>query len=164
VEEKHIEILKFKDGKEKLWPLLDGQIFHYTTSLENKDLILESGSIKHNKDERFEFSHSQSKNCYGKNRGYISVFNLSEVDEEKLGAPLCDWVTERLPFLTYPVYFIFKDKIKEILISSEQVKIDGAIGMMHIPYVENWVDNEISTDFIEKIIIVNGGKARKKKL
>jgi len=84
---KIIQLNIFKgEVNEKLFPLLNGKIFHITSAI-NSNLILDSGKISG--DTKLEKTHGVfSNDSYGRNRGYICLCDLRNWDslsEEKKG-------------------------------------------------------------------------------
>jgi hypothetical protein len=75
--------IKRSDLREVLLPVLRGRVFHVTTptGLEG---ILASGQIDSNLDRRRRFTYPQSENNWGRQQGYVCLFDLRDVSEENL--------------------------------------------------------------------------------
>ena len=64
-------------------PRLLGTVFHVTTA-RAFDGIRDSGLIRSNQDGRLGFTFPQSKNNYGRQAGYVCLFDLRDVPEDRI--------------------------------------------------------------------------------
>ena len=139
--------------KEELLPLLLGKVFHVTSSKGYKGII-EEGAIKHNRDEKFDFTFSQSKGSYGRKRGYVCLFNLKDVSGENIKEALYRYYFLN-PFNDYYPHFLFiSSHITDSLISWKVAVKESNYKEMFIPYVEYWYPTDLPLKYVESVIRV----------
>lgn len=137
--------------EEILIPRLKERVFH-VTSPEGYRGIMKDGAIKNNKNKAFPPSYSQSTRSWGREKGYVCLFDFRGVSDETIKGEL-----RKGPFFNPPTaydnpfFLVFSDTIYSKLISDEVAQQDQPYGMW-IPYVECWYLGEIPTDLIEMVI------------
>jgi hypothetical protein len=124
--------------------------FH-VTSRDGLRGILDAGAIKNNKDDRFRLTFPQSKNSFGRRRGYVCLFDLRTV--------LPDDLKEALGKFYFLNPHQFEDRPVFLLLGEEDYGqlipwTAGSVGEMRIPHVEAWYPGDISLDKISTAIEV----------
>jgi len=71
-------------------PKLLGSVFHVTNVAGLKG-IRKDKMIRNNKDARFPFTWDQSARNYGRNRGYVCLWDLRNITNEQLDVALDDY-------------------------------------------------------------------------
>lgn len=118
-------------------PRLVGNVFH-VTSAKAFSGIHGSGFISSNQDERFGFTFPQSANNYGRQRGYVCLFDLRGVQDDTLRDSLMKFYFLK-PTAGDPV-FLFLDKSEyHSLVPWTQ----APTGAMLVPHVEAWYPKDI---------------------
>ena len=139
--------------KEVILPVSIGKVFH-VTSHEAFQGIKRDWIIKHNKNNEFKYSFSQSKNSYGRNRGYVCLFDLrnksDQIIEDALGKLF--FLDPFHPPKNKSIFLILKYKLYPLLIDYKQATEEIGYGEIKIPHVECWYPTNISLDDIDEII------------
>ena len=104
------EIICYETGwpREQILSLLRGHVFHVTKD-EGYQGIMKDGMIKHNQDGQFSFSYPQSKNNWGRMKGYVSLNDLRNVSDKIIEE------TQRYELLTTNQYLKHVELIISIL-------------------------------------------------
>lgn len=135
-----------------LLPRLRGTVFH-VTSASNLQGIQLSGYVYSNSDDKFAYTFPQSKNAYGRRRGYVSLFDLRDVSDENLSDALF-----RFYFLNPfgrrddPVFLFLSPGCYQDLIPWTVTRDD--FSEMWVPYVESWYPGDLPLTEIERVIHV----------
>ncbi len=129
-------------------PRLIGTVFHVTSAPAHSE-IRASGLIVSNQDERFRFTFPQSKNNYGRQRGYVCLFDLRDVQGDALRDALMKFYFLK-PTAADPV-FLFLDQ-------SEYPNLvpwaEAPLGAMVIPHVEAWYPRDIPVAALTHALVV----------
>lgn len=148
--EKH-EIDK-KEISELILPKLKGKVFHVTNEVGLNGIIADE-LIKNNKDNKYAYTFGQSKNSYGRLRGYTCLVDLRSVSEEKLNDALCCYYFLDPSHENDRNFFLIIDqKLHEKLIPWHKAKQEKPFSEMWVPYIEAWYPGDIRSKFINKII------------
>lgn len=133
----HVAV-KWSDLEPVILPRLIGTVFHVTSERAFGD-ILACGMISSNQDGRLQFTFPQSENNYGRQRGYVCLFDLRDVPGETVRDVLSVKFNFLKPTSADPV-FLFLDR-------SEYPHLvpwtDAPVGTMVIPYVEAWYPRDV---------------------
>jgi len=136
---------------EDLLPHLLGHVFHVTPRAAYRR-ICRSGAIRNNRDEAFAFAYAQSASSWGRQQGYICLFDLRALPEGEL-----EWVLKKYYFLDpfdggQPPVFLF-------------VRPEGAANVvpwtaaprasMVIPHAECWYPGDLPTSSISRALVVS---------
>ena len=147
VEARTISAQKLRD---ELLPTLMGSVFH-VTSCSSYRSILRAGAIQNNKDNRFDYTFPQSINSFGRKRGYVCLFDLRRVPNEKL-----DLALDKFYFLNphrcndNPIFLVLDEAFHADLIRWTA----GSICEVRIPYVESWYPGDIELSKVRRVIDV----------
>lgn len=129
--------------KTELLPDLKGQVFH-VTSESSFIKIFETGAIEPNTNGRFPYTFGQSTNSYGSKRGYVCLFDLRAVPDDKLDLGL-----SKYHFLNpshtenRPVFLIMSPEIYGELIPWTTWKEENVLFEMAVPHIEAWYPGRI---------------------
>jgi hypothetical protein len=130
-------VVKMSDLEAVVLPRLLGTVFHVTTALALEG-IKTSGFIRSNQDGQLAYTFPQSQNNYGRQLGYVCLFDLRDVPEERLRESLSKFHFLQ-PTKADPV-FLFLD-------TSEYGKLVpwtvAPAGAMAIPFVETWFPGDL---------------------
>ncbi len=142
-----------------LLPRLIGPVFH-VTSWKGYEGILKSGAILSNQDGRFGFTFPQSENSFGRQRGYVCLFDLRSVPGEDLKLALRKfyflnphWCDDR------PVFLLLSDAFHHELIPWTAGDAEG----IRIPDVEAWYPGNIELEKISNVLEVRVYRTRAEK-
>jgi len=150
------DIIKCSSNKleEILMPKLKGNVFH-VTSKSNFKGILKKNQIKNNKKYDFAFTFGQSKNSYGRKRGYVCLFDLRFATEEQIVESFYKYYFLNPDHVNNnPIFLIISEDLYPSLISWEKAKNECNVKEMYIPYIECWYPGDISVDKIKEVIEV----------
>jgi hypothetical protein len=149
----HIEC-KHSELEDTVLPLLIDTVFHVTNEKGFKG-IMSDGFIRNNKDDIFEYSFSQSKNSYGRKKGYICLFDFRNKSEDIIQNALLKYYFLH-PFhdenRTY--FFQISAVTYPNLIDVTEAKREIGYSRVWIPKVECWFPHDFSIEYIEKVIDV----------
>lgn len=148
---KHKKITcNYAELEEELLPQLKETVFH-VTSAESLAGIIAKNKILPNIDNRFNFSHPQSNNCFGIRRGYICLFDLRDITAETLKQSL-----DYQYFLSNHKWAINAFLILDVAAHNDLIPNEAATESheMYIPEVEVWSPTPISLEKISDIIEV----------
>lgn len=138
--------------KNKLLPLLYGRVFHVTTKEAYSSIICQK-IIRNNMREEFSFVFPQSKNSYGRKRGYVCLFDLRSATPCQIQDALLKYDFLN-PFegRSDPYFFIVSSSGYSHLIKNSDAKSEIGYKEMWIPYVECWFPHDLPLEYINKII------------
>jgi len=147
------KVISSKPGQpgEPILPLLKGHVFHVTTE-EGYQGIMKDGMVKNNRNCEFPYSYGQSKNSYGRKRGYVCLFDLRDASDEIIKESL-----RKFSFLNpekaldNPFFLILSEEAYPHLILEDQARRDNPY-QMRVPYIECWYPGHIPIDKIERVI------------
>jgi hypothetical protein len=142
--------LRQEQLREALLPRLMGMVFHVTSRTSYRG-IRKDKAILNNRDRRFAYTFPQSEGNSGRERGWVSVFDLRNVPEGELDAAL-----DKFPVLDpfhrrpdTPVFLVLDEAFHAEL----KPWTEGAIGR-RIPYVEAWYPGDIALNKIRLVLDV----------
>ena len=142
-----------------------GSIFHLTRQ-SSLSQILKDGHIAHNQDARFGLNTS-SQNSFGRNRGYVCLFDFQNITEEILEDIIRryyvyspSWFEEIVgENKVWKLAYLFVDpKIYDRIIPNEAASsliLTNEPNRFFIPHAECWYDGNLPLRYIKKIIKVN---------
>ena len=130
---KHFEL------EEVLLPLLLGRVFHVTTEA-TFDRICQLGRIYSNQEVEFALTLGHSKNCYGRKRGWVSLFDLSHT---------ADAHNENTH-----VYLFMAESAWPSLISWKRASREVGATEVFIPFVEAWYPGDIPIELVSDSLMV----------
>jgi hypothetical protein len=129
-------------------PLLRGQVFH-VTSTEALESIQRAGSIISNQDGRFGFTFPQSKNSYGRERGYVCLFDLRGASEEAVSDARTKFNFLH-PTAADPAFLFVQEAHHPSLVPWTE----APTGAMLVPYVEAWYPGHIPVSALSHALAV----------
>lgn len=124
-----------EERKEKLLPLLKGNIFH-VTSFGALDTILKEGIIRNNRDGKMEYTYPQSKISYGNVKGLICLFDFRRIGD----LDIC-WSDRKYPIFSRDVFLLLRDKYWIDIIKPEDIHL--GLKEFYIPESEVWYPGAI---------------------
>jgi len=145
--------LHYSNLKEELLPLLFGKVFHVTT----KDAyfsIMDEKIIRNNMEGKYEFAASQSKNSYGRKRGYVCLFDLRSATTEQIDHALDNFYFLNPRWQRSAYFFVVSSSVWSQLIETSVAKSEIGFKEMWIPYVECWFPKDLLLDHIDEVIEV----------
>ena len=153
-----IRKLSFTEKRpEGLLSLLKGNVFHLTKQ-ESCKQIINDGKINNNKDGIYNLNTS-SQNSYGRNLGYVCLFDLREHNFDKIPQTLdcCDFFGPSWFKIVYTdyceykmAYFILGENFHSNLILYKDANLNGSYNQA-VPHTEVWVENYIAIEWISTI-------------
>ena len=117
--------------------------------------IQRDNKISNNQAKKFPLSFPRSENSYGRQRGYICLFDLRSVGDEIIKQEL-----RKYYFLNpesvknNPIFLILSSNTYSKLIPWTRAEVEIGYRGMWIPYIECWYPGDILTNEIERIIYV----------
>jgi hypothetical protein len=140
------------DLEECLLPRLLGTVFHVTSQAGFRG-IQHSGGIDANQDLRFGNNWPSQKEPYFRSRGYISLFDLRNVEREN--EELDKFPILNPPFTDCkPVFLILDRCVYCNLMGWNQVQVDLELGEVVIPHIEAGIKGRISLESIRLALLV----------
>jgi hypothetical protein len=140
--------VKSSDLEPVVLPLLLGTVFHVTSSPALIDVV-SSGAIRSNHDRRFQFTFPQSENNYGRQRGYVCLFDFREASENAAREARCKFNFLK-PTSADPVFLFLTPSEYPRLIAWT----DAPAGAMVIPYVETWYPGDVPLSLLSGALVV----------
>ncbi len=137
------------DLEEIMLPRLRGTVFH-VTSPPGFEGITTAGKIRSNRDGTLPFTFPQSHNNHGRQRGWVCLFDLREVAEDKLRDALEIKFYFLKPTKHDPVFLFLKPPEYQKLIPWT----DAPVGAMCIPYVESWYPSDLPVSALAGALVV----------
>jgi hypothetical protein len=133
-----------------------GKVFH-VTSFANFEKIEESGHIKTNHDGQLGCTYPQSQIFYGRQKGYVCLFDLRYANDKEIkDALLRFYFIGNRALGDKQVFLIPEPETCAELIDISQAKADlGSNQILWIPDVECWYPDALPLSKIQEIIIVN---------
>ena len=135
-------------------PLLSGRVFHVTKQ-ETFDDICRSGWIYSQHQAEFAFTLTQSENCYGRKRGWVSLYDLSSPTDAEIKKALI-----RYAFLKTNnnedtlVYLIVAEDAWPSLISWKRAIREVGGKEFFIPFVEAWYPGDMPLQLVSESLVV----------
>lgn len=130
--------VKRSDLEPAILPRLNGTVFHVTSERAFVE-IETSGVISSNRDRRFKFTSPQSENNYGRQRGYVCLFDLRHVPDDTIRDVLSVKLYFLKPTSADPVFlFLDRSEYRNLVPWTE-----APVGSMLIPYVEAWYPGDL---------------------
>ena len=136
-------------------PLLRGRVFH-VTGRANFQEIARSRWIDSKQQVRFTSAFGQSENSYGRKRGWVSLFDLSN--------PQDGYIKEAL--IRYYFLKAFRSRSSAIcllfvaesawssLISWQRARQEVGQKETYIPFVETWYPGDMPLDLVNDTLLV----------
>jgi hypothetical protein len=141
--------------QEKLLPLLRDNIFH-VTSRSAFQKIIKSKYIKSNQTGEFPFTFLQSQISYGRNRGYVCLFDLHFRNEEEIKNAISFFNHISPRKLGNNLAFLILDEIhNNKLISYKTAYSEVEYREMYIPKIECWYPGDLPIGHIKEVIKVS---------
>jgi hypothetical protein len=136
-------------------PLLRGHVFHVTdrATFEN---ITRSGRIYSHQQPQLTLAFGQSKNSYGRTRGWVSLFDLSNTaDAEIKEALVCYYFLRVFHFDRPHISLLFiTEKAWPSLIHWQRAREEVSGKELYIPFVEAWYPGDIPLDLVSDSLAV----------
>lgn len=130
-------------------PRLLGNVFH-VTSRSAFQQIVSSGGIRSNAAGDLSFTFPQSENSYGRQNGYVCLFDFRNASEDILSEARMKFNFLKPSHDHDPVYLFLK--------AAEYAAIlpwtDAPVGAMAIPYVEAWYPGDVSLSALDHALCV----------
>jgi hypothetical protein len=135
-------------------PLLRGRVFHVTDAA-TVESIARSGRIYSNQQAHFTLAFG-STNSYGRIRGWVSLFDLSNTaDAEIKEALVCYYFLRVFHFERTHICLLFiAENAWPSLIHWQRAREDVSGKEMYIPFVEAWYPGDIPLDLISDSLVV----------
>lgn len=140
--------VKHGDLRPVLLPLLRGTVFH-VTSTTGFDAIEQSGIISSNRHGELPFTFPQSSNSYGRNLGYVCLFDLRDVSDEIIADGLKKFYFLQ-PTPADPAFLFIAPTEAERIVPWTA----APIGAMAIPHVEAWYPSDLSLSALSHALVV----------
>ena len=135
-------------------PLLRGRVFHVTTE-EAFDDICRCGWIGSKQQVEFFVSPGQSANCYGRNRGWVSVYDLRNGSESDIKTALTSyWLFRSFRIEHTYVFLIVAESAWPSLISWKHASREVGGKQLFIPFVEAWYPGDMSIELLSESLAV----------
>jgi len=137
--------------REDLLPHLLGQVFHVTPRAAYPQ-IRRSGAIRNNRDEHFAFTYAQSGASWGRQQGYICLFDLRALPEGEL-----EWALRKYYFLDpfdrpqSPVFLFVSSQAAARVIPWTAAPRTT----MFIPHAECWFPGDLPTSLLSHALVVS---------
>jgi hypothetical protein len=145
---KHFEL------EEVLLPLLLGRVFHVTTEA-TFDRICQLGRIYSNQEVEFALTLGHSKNCYGRKRGWVSLFDLSHTADAHIKEALIRyWFLRSIRNENTHVYLFIAESAWQSLISWKRASREVGATEVFIPFVEAWYPGDIPIELVSDSLMV----------
>jgi hypothetical protein len=146
---------KRSDLEAVVLPLLRGRVFHVTEEATFED-ISRSGWIYNHRQAQFTLAFGQSKNSYGRKRGWVSLFDLSNRTDAEIKEALIRYYFLRVFRTEHPcICLLFiAERTWSSLIPWQRAREEVGGGEMYIPFVEAWYPGDIPLDLVTGSLIV----------
>ena len=145
---------KNSELEQVMLPLLRGRVFHVTNQ-ETFDDICRSGWIYSRSQAQFPFTPRQPDNSYGRKRGWVNLYDLSNPTDAEIKEALV-----RYAFLkavrsesTY-VYLIVAEGAWSSLISWKRAIREVGGKEFFIPFVEAWYPGDMPLQLVSESLVV----------
>jgi hypothetical protein len=136
-------------------PLLRGRVFHVTTEEAFND-ICRCGWIDSQRQVEFFFNPARSANCYGRNRRWVSVYDLSNGSESEIKHALTGyWLFKRFRIERTYVFLIVVESAWPSLISWKHATREVGGKELFVPFVEAWYPGNMSIDLFSESLAVS---------
>ena len=145
---KHFEL------EEVLLPLLRGRVFHATTAA-TFDRICQRGWIYSEQEVDFALTLGHSKNCYGRKRGWVSVFDLSYTTDSDIKEALIRyWFLRSIRNERTHLYLFIAQSAWPSLVSWKRASREVGATEVFIPFVEAWYPGDIPLELVSDSLMV----------
>jgi hypothetical protein len=135
-------------------PLLRGHVFHVTKQ-ETFDDICRSGWIYSHQQAEFAFTLAQAKNCYGRKRGWVSLYDLSSPTDAEIKEALIRYSFLKTTRNEGPlVYLIVAEGAWPSLISWKRAIREVGGKEFFIPFVEAWYPGNMPLQVVSESLAV----------
>jgi len=139
--------------KQVVLPFLLNKVFHVTSS-KAYSAIIDDQEIRDNKNSNLGFTFPQSQNSYGRNKGFVCLFDLRGKTQEVIDESLM-----KFNFLNpindkKTIFLIISSREHSRLIPWTEAMKDVGCREVWVPNVECWYDGNIPLKHIEQIIEV----------
>ncbi len=137
--------------RDQLLPILIGEVFHVTTP-EAYQAIQRTGVVRHNRDGALPFASPQSATSWGRDQGYVCLFDLRALPDGEL-----EWVLRKYFFLDPfdseqgPVYLFLRPEAFVSLIPWTE----APPARMVIPHAECWYPGDLSISSLREALAVS---------
>jgi len=103
----------------------------------------------------FFFSPGQSANCYGRNRGWVSVYDLSNGSESDIKNALTGYWLFRSFRIEHTYVFLFlTESAWPSLISWKHASREVGGKELFVPFVEAWYPGDMSIELLSESLAV----------
>jgi len=141
--------------EEIVLPLLRGRVFYVTTEEAFND-ICRSGWIDSQRQVEFFFSPARSANCYGRNRSWVSVYDLSNGAESEIKKALTGyWLFRNFRIEHTYVFLMVVESAWPSLISWKHASREVGGKELFVPFVEAWYPGNMSIDLFSESLAVS---------
>ena len=148
------EIVKETELHDRLFPLVEGRVFHVTrrTNLES---IFESGGLHPDRKREYPTTFGSAYNSYFRNRDCVPVFDLVHPTDEQIESRLTDcWpFMPAKPGADIAILILSPDAHGD-LVSWIRSREDLVPGEMIVPYVEAGYPTFLPLSLVDEIIEV----------
>jgi hypothetical protein len=135
-------------------PLLLGRVFH-VTRWETFEEICRCGWIDSKRQARLAFTPRQPENSYGRKRGWVSLYDLSDpTDAEIKEALIRYWFLRNLRGESTEVYLIVAESVCPSLISWKRASREVGGKEFFIPFVETWYPGNVPLELVTESLVV----------
>lgn len=148
IESEHSEI------EQVMLPLLRGRVFHVTTEEKFND-ICRCGWIYSKEQTKFVFAPGQSETTYGRKRGWVSLYDLSNTEDTDIKEALIRyWFFRTLRAGSRYVYLIIAESAWSSLVSWKRASRDVGEQELFIPFVEAWYPGDIPLQLVSESLVL----------
>ena len=144
---------KYSELEEVMLPLLRGRVFHVTKH-ETFNHICQHGWICSNQPGPFAFTLGQSKSSYGRKRGWVSLFDLSNTTDAYVKEALIRYWFLRTMRKGTHVYSFIAEAAWPSLISWKRASREVGATEVFIPFVETWYPGDIPLHLVSDSLAV----------
>jgi hypothetical protein len=145
---------KQSELEEVLLPLLRERVFHVTTEATFGD-ICQRGSIYSDQEVQFALTLGHSENCYGRKRGWVSVFDLSRTTDIHIKEALIRyWFLRSIRNESTHCYLFIAESAWPSLISWKRASREVGATEVFIPFVEAWYPGDIPIELVTDSLMV----------
>ena len=145
---------KHSELEEVLLPLLRGRVFHVTTAA-TFERICQRGWIYSTQEIDFALTLGHSKNCYGRKRGWVSVFDLSYTTDSDIKEALIRyWFLRSIRNENTHLYLFLAESAWPSLISWKRASREVGATEVFIPFVEAWYPGDIPIELVSDSLMV----------
>jgi hypothetical protein len=145
---------KYSELEHVVLPLLRGRIFHATRQ-ETFDDICRCGWIYSKQQAQLAFAPRQPENSYGRKRGWVSLYDLSNPTDAEIKEALVRYLLlKTVRSESSNVYLIVAEDAWSSLISWNRAIREVGGKEFFIPFVEAWYPGDMPFQLVNESLVV----------